>query len=169
MKERECIGLENIRRASRPRKFGSCPSPLKGLYRRKRPSIIRSMKRVLFVLFIFLLLSPLHAEERKTAKDFAPPPPDEKAVLEALPQLKNPAVGFWIGTGTTVGGTVLSGVALGYTVKSALDRDIPSVNRGIVLTGTGMVLSAISAVVTDFLLDEWTKKRSEKREATSAE
>jgi hypothetical protein len=127
------------------------------------------MKRVPFVLFILAVLIPLHAEERKTAKDFDPPPPEENAVMEELPQLKNPAVGFWISTGTTVGGTVLSGAALGYTVKSALDLDIPSVNRGIALTGTGMVLTAISAVVTDFFLEEWTKKRNKTRQATSAE
>ena len=127
------------------------------------------MKRVPFVLFILALLSTLHAEERKTAKDFDPPPPDEKAVMDELPQFKNPAVGFWISTGTTAAGTVLSGAALGYTVKSALDRDIPSVNRGIVLTGTGMVLTAVNAVVTDFFLDVWTKKRNKKREATSVE
>ena len=127
------------------------------------------MKRVLFALFISALLSPLHAEERKTAKDFDPPPPEENAVMDELPQLKNPAVGFWVSTGTTAAGTVLSGIALGYTVKSALDLDTPSANRGIALTGTGMVLTAISAVVTDFFLDEWTKKRNEKRKASSAE
>lgn len=143
------------------------PSSPKDLYIQTRPSIIRSMTRVLFVLFILALLSPLHAQERKTAKDFDPPPPEENAVMDALPQFKNPAVGFWIGTGTTAAGTVLSGIALGYTVKSALDLDIPSVNRGIALTGTGMVLTAISAVVTDFFLEEWTKKR--KRKASSAE
>lgn len=102
-----------------------------------RPSIIESMKRVLFILISLAILSPLDSQEIKTANNFGPPPSDEKALMDELPQSKNPAVGFWITTGTTAAGAVLSGVALGYTVKSAMDRDIPSLNQGILLTVPG--------------------------------
>lgn len=113
------------------------------------------MTKMLGLLLILLVFSPpncLHAAPDST-DGFVPPPEEETPVTELVELDAPPALGIAVGAVGIASGMAISGAGIYRAAGSAGDGFAePRVQSGIVLTGTGVLFSSLSALILEWFL-----------------
>lgn len=123
------------------------------------------MKKIIIFLFLFLLIASVFSGEIKINKIYAPPPEPEMPVLELIDNGKsfNQLFGSVLSGTGIAGGVSVSVLGVYYAADYANNGfESPRVQSGILITGTGVLLSGVSAIILNYFIRSMSKKTTNK-------
>ena len=128
---------------------------------------MRAMLRLSAVFLVAALLPPLpcRADEGDSTQGFVPPAEEERPIAQTVDLGIGRTVGIATGATGIAAGLAVSVVGI-YRIAGSADQgfDSPRLQSGIILTGTGVIFSSLSTLLTEWFLDSPPPDRRGERE-----